>query len=246
MSSKEAAFHDDGAAPLEMGSLSAADVNEIYDLYMLARSSLSEGFLARRSRDDIREIFAEGKDAIATGARFNGRLIAYSICHRVAENPYPLNPVLSSIDATKSRVYHGDGTVVEPRFRGRMIAQRILRVRWQQIWHRQIDHLFGLIAVDNIVSIGNVLHGGLLLAGLARDETALNYIAYAGRYCERLRTDGTRINVDLTDHGYQRRLFAEGKVVCEINSATPQRSLPSAIRRRRQIAFVPWKPQYDT
>jgi hypothetical protein len=240
MFSSATATGDESANRLEPVLLSAGDVDEIYALYELNRSRLPYGFLANRTKQDYFELFAKPEDVIGTGIRADGRLIAYSICHRLTNNPYPIAPVLSLIDPGTSNVYHGDGTIVHPVYQGRMIARRITRLRWQQIRQRQIDHVLGLIAVDNFVSIGNALLGGLLLAGFARDETSLNYIAYAGRFCEGLPTGTEPITVGLNNHERQQQLFAEGHVVCDVPHLN--HPISSAVRTTddRQLAFVPW------
>jgi hypothetical protein len=224
----------------EVTALSASDVDDIYALYALTRSTTPHGFLALRTKHDFHNIFTNPQDSIGTGIRHQGQLIAYSICHRLTRNPYPISPVLSLIDATTSRVYHGDGTVVDPAFQGRTLARRISRLRRQQIRERHIDHLFGLIAVDNIVSIGNAMLAGALLSGFLRDETALNYIAYAGRFCDKLRTDAASVTVGLKNQEQQRRLFTEGKVACNLIQSSSLGPSASMTGGERLLAFVPW------
>jgi len=222
----------------EVVSLSAADVDEILALYTLGCADTPYGFLAIRTKKDFCQILARPEDVIATGIRHNGRLIAYSICHRVAKNPYPKHPALSLIDASKSTVYHGDGTVVHPAYQGRMLAQRISRLRWREITERQIDHVLGLIAVDNMASIGNAVLAGVLLVGFTRDVTSLNYIAYAGRFRDNLRTDTVPTTVGWKNRAQQQRLFRQGKVVCDVTHSNDLAS--AATKLERQFAFVPW------
>src|ERR1700685_2581657 len=120
MFSSAAATGDESANRIEPVSLSAADVDEIYALYELNRSSLPYGFLANRTKQDFFQLFAKPEDVIGTGIRDDGRLIAYSICHRLTNNPYPITPLLSVIDPRTSNVFHGDGTIVHPVYQGRM------------------------------------------------------------------------------------------------------------------------------
>ena len=201
---------------LETVLLSLHDIDEIFALYALTRTTMPYGFLADRTQDNFREIFRAPEEVIATGIRDNGRLIAYSICHRITSNVYPDNAFLSMIEPAVSTIYHGDGTVVHPAYHGRMLAQRISRLRSQQRIERQIDHMVGLIATDNIVSIGNAVLGGALLVGFVHDDTSLNYIAYAGRLRDRL-PDVTPVVVGWNDHGQQQQLFAKRNVVFNIN-----------------------------
>jgi len=238
MSNSALTTRSEAANGYEVVSLSAADVDEIVALYALACSGTPHGFLAIRTKNDFCQILAHPEDVIATGIRHCGRLIAYSICHRVAKNPYPRHPALSLIDASKSTVYHGDGTVVHPAYQGRMFAQRISRLRWRQIVERQIDHVLGLIAVDNIVSVGNAVLAGVLLVGFTRDATSLNYIAYAGRFRDKLRTDTVPTTVGWKNHTQQQRLFREGNVVCDLTHSNDLSS--AATKRERQFSFVPW------
>jgi hypothetical protein len=231
-------MHLEAAKRYEVASLSVGDVDEIFALYTLGRSGTPYGFLAIRTKNDFCKILAQPEDVIATGIRHNGRLIAYSICHRLTKNPYPKHPVLSLIDAAKSTLYHGDGTVVHPAYQGRMLAQRISRLRWRQILERQIDHVLGLIAVDNIASIGNAVLAGVLLVGFRRDETSLNYIAYAGRFRDQLRTDIVPTAVGWKNHQQQQRLFSEGKVVRDVTHSSDLSA--AATKLERQFAFVPW------
>jgi hypothetical protein len=109
----------------------------------------------------------------------------------------------------------------------------------QQLADRHIDHVLGLIAVDNIVSIGNAVLGGLLLVGFARDETSLNYIAYHGRLRDWLSTDATLVSVGWKDHDRQQRLFAERKVVCDFRSPNKTGLSVSGALDDRQFAFLP-------
>lgn len=197
--------------------LSSDDIDDIFSLYGICRADTPYGFLAVRTIDDFRELFRNPTDVIGTGMRDNGKLIAYSICHRVATNPYPDNPLLSAIEPQTDIVYHGDGTVVHPAYQGRILARRVVRLRRQQIADRRIAHVLGLIAVDNIVSIGNAVLAGALLVGFARDETSLNYIGYAGSLRDRLRKDVMPLTVRRDDHERQQHLFTKRNVVCGLS-----------------------------
>lgn len=219
--------------------LSSDDIDEIFALYALARSATPYGFLATRTKDDFREIFRKPEEVIGTGIRDNGRLIAYSVCHRVTTNLYSENPLLSTIEPTASTVYHGDGTVVHPAYHGRMLTQRISRLRFEQIAERRIDHVVGLIAADNIVSIGNAVLAGALLVGFAHDDTSLNYIAYAGCFRDRLRNDAMPITVGWKDHKQQQRLFAERNVICDLSKPSTVASSIATTVGDRQFAFRP-------
>jgi hypothetical protein len=224
---------------LQVVLLSLNDVDEIFSLYRLCRVATPYGFLAIRSENDFREIFRNPENVIGTGIRDDGRLIAYSICHRIATNPYPDNPVLSAIEFQTATVYHGDGTAVHPDYHGRMLARRIARLRRQQIADRRVDHVLGLIAVDNIMSIGNVVLAGVLLVGFARDETALNYIAYSGSFRDKLGTDRVPLIVRWNDQEQQQRLFAQQYVVCDLTQPRAVDHSVADSMDERQFTFRP-------
>jgi len=94
---------------------------------------LPRGHLAIRARKDYVQLFREPHDVIATGIREQGRLIAYSICHRLKENPYRSNLLLAAVDPAATTMFHGDGTIVDPAYQGRQLGHRIFRLREQQI-----------------------------------------------------------------------------------------------------------------
>jgi hypothetical protein len=197
----------DTANRLEDVVLTQDDVGEIFALYEASRASTPYGYLAIRTEDDYRALFASPESVVATGVRDNGRLIAHSICHRLMRNPYGQNAILGGIDASGERMFHGDGTLVHPDFQGRMLARRMFKLRQREIEANRIEHMVGLVAVDNLVSIGNILHAGALLVGLVRDETAMNYLVYAGRLEANIVRESPPFEVDWKDHDAQVSLF---------------------------------------
>jgi ribosomal protein S18 acetylase RimI-like enzyme len=205
---------------LRTASLSAADIDQIFALYTLARSKAAYGFLADRDKDDFHEIFQRPDDVISTGIWDNDRLIAYFISKRIMVNPYPCNPIFSMIDPKASNIYRGQGTVVHPEYHGRTLGKQLLRSRTSQIAERGIDHYTGLVAVDNLVAIKNlVASSGHLLVGFARDQTSLNYITYFGCLRGRLSTAALPCGVSWQDIERQQRLFAQCNVVCDFKPA---------------------------
>ena len=192
------------------------DVEEVFALYELSRTRTPYGFLANRTADDYRALLRNPEDVIAAGIRDDGRLVAYSICHRLDINPYKDNALLGRIDPAKSATYHGDGTIVHPDYQGRMLAQKLAHARQAEMALRQVEHVVGLVAVDNLLSIGNTLHAGALLVGFARDETAMNYIGYGGRLESALQMDAEPIEVDWRNLEVQAALFARRQVVVRI------------------------------
>lgn len=225
---------------LETVRLSAADVDAIFELYLAARSSSPYGHLAIRSKEDYHRLFREPDDVIATGIKDQGRLIAYSICHRLKENPYQGNLLLADIDPAASTMFHGDGTFVAPAYQGRQLGHRIFRLREQQMAEHQIDHMVALAATDNLTSIGIALLSGAILVGFARDATALNYIIYGGRLRSNLQSDAAPVKIDWQDLEGQKRLFAKHNVICQLD-----RPASAALRDKsqdRSFVFRPWHP----
>jgi hypothetical protein len=212
----------DATNRLEDVLLTHDDVGEIFALYELSRTSTSYGFLAIRNEDDYRVLFEHAERVVATGVRDNGRLIAHSICHRLMRNPYEQNAILSSIDASRERMFHGDGTSVHPDYQGRRLAQRLFKLRQREIETNRIEHMVGLVAVDNLVSIGNVLHAGALLVGFVRDETAMNYLVYAGRLQANLTMGSPPLEVDWQDHETHASLFERRHAVCGLARAVAE------------------------
>jgi GNAT superfamily N-acetyltransferase len=222
--------------------LSVDDVDEIFELYTLGRSVTPFGFLAIRTKDDFREIFRRSKDVIGVGIRDNGQLIAYSICHRIVAIPYADNAILQAINPTYKIVYHGDGTVVHPDYQGRLLTKRLFRSRAEQLNERHADHMLGLVAVNNLVSIGNSLLAGALLIGFADDETAMNYIVYIGRLRDSLQIRAKPIVLNWQDHIKQMRLFAERHVVYDLGRAVDPKASLSNRTGDRQFWFCPLDP----
>ncbi len=218
--------------------LSPDDVDDVYGLYELSRSISPYGHLAVRTKDDYRELFREPGNVIGTGIRDNGQLVAHSICHRLTANPYRDNPVLAAIDPATSTVFHGDGTVVHPDYQGRHISQRIFRLRVEQMAERRIEHFVALIAIDNIVSIGNALLSGAILVGFRRDETAMNFVVYSGRLRSQVRDDVPPVRADWRETERHRRLFGERLVVCAFNRRAAEGSSPGK-RGNHEFLFYP-------
>jgi GNAT superfamily N-acetyltransferase len=210
-------MHGTAANDLEAVLLSLIDVDEIFALYELARSVTPYGFLANRSKNDYRRILHIPEDIIGLGIKDGDRLIAYSIWHRIAANPYPQNLVLSAIDVTAATVFHSGGSAVHPEYQGRGLGRRLFEIRLQQMKERRIDHCLGLSAVENLPSIRSVLRAGSLIVGFARDETALNYIVYTGHLRERLMSDVPPVTVSSMDHNQQDQLFAQRHAICGLS-----------------------------
>jgi hypothetical protein len=206
------------ADALQVISLSSDDVDEVFSLYQLNRSIAPYGFMAIRTKSDYRKMLsAPPSMIIRTGLRTRKDLIAYAFCHRIPTNPYKHCPLSSSIDPQASTVYHGAGAVVHPDFHRLGIGKRLMQLRLLQMTDRQVDHFFGLIAVDNLPSIATNLHAGCLLAGFARDQTALNYVMYWGRLRQALPTDAVPTLVPITERKHHRRLFRKRHVICGLS-----------------------------
>lgn len=185
---------------LETVHLSCGDARDIFLLYEQVRSCTQYGFLANRSEQEFRALLRSPKNVIGLGLRDAGRLIAYSMCHRISGNPYASNLFLSPIDPNRSVTYHGDGTVVDLDYAGRQLGKRLFQLRISEMAHRGVEHMISLVAIENTASIGNALLAGALLVGTVRDQTAMNYILYVGKFRNRL-----DLNANSVDIGAERR-----------------------------------------
>jgi GNAT superfamily N-acetyltransferase len=201
----------------EVVSLSSDDIEEVFALYRMCRAVTPYGFMADRTKNYYRNIFRRPGDMIGMGLRDGERLVAYSICHRLCKKAYTDCILLSAIDPKTSLVYHGAGYVVHPDYHGRGIGTKMFQLRFQQMAQRQVDHFFGLTAIDNLRSISSVLQAGSLLVGFARDETALNYVVYWGHLCGRLTTKVPPIMVNNKDVKQQKLLFSQRYAVFNLS-----------------------------
>src|SRR5262249_50932341 len=109
--------------------LSDSDSAAAHQLYSICAASSPAGFLARRSQRDLESLLTNPQDAIAVGAWERDSLVAYSICHRIRHNPYPEVKILQALNPQIETIYQGDGTVVHPSHRGRLLMQRLYRMR---------------------------------------------------------------------------------------------------------------------
>jgi hypothetical protein len=91
--------------------------------------------------------------------------------------------------------------------------------------------VIGLAAIDNLSSLANILRSGGLLVAFARDETAMNYVGYAGFL--RAQAEAPPRVLACDDFAGQAQLFAEGLVITEMKRS------PSG---RRNFLF---RPMYD-
>ena len=231
----------DTTTRLEDVALTLDDVDEIFALYELLWASTTYGFMAIRTKEDYRALFRQS-EVIATGVRDNGRLIAYSVFHRLTDNPYKDNPILGAIDPGTSKIYHGDGSSVHPDYQGRRLGQRLAQIRGAEMAERQAEHLVGLVAVDNLLSVGNILHAGGLLVGFARDETAMNYIAYGGRLESALKLEHQAVDVGWQDFDKQRALFENRHAAFRLKRRQARSSSAPADVDDRPLGFRPMDP----
>jgi hypothetical protein len=196
---------------VELVELSASDAADVEALFAAAEARVEPGFLARRSPGQYADLLRRD-DTVAVGARLGTTLIGYSACYRICENPYPDVRFLRALDPARSAAYHGAGTVIAPDHEGRLLSRRLFRARHEGLLRRGSRHFLGLIAVGNWLSLGNAVHAGGVLVGLARDETALNYVAYAGELTRRPMTPSADL-LDWADLETHERMFAAGCIV---------------------------------
>lgn len=213
--------------------LGAADAGSVYALYDLVDRLTPYGFLARRKLADFEGAFADPDSIVAVGVRKEGRLIAYSICRRATRLPYPDNFFLSRIDPAITPLYVGMGTVVLPDFQGHLLMAQMLGLRRRLLVERRVHHMAGLVAIDNLLSIGNLLRAGAALLGFQEDETAMNYIAYGGDMLSRLDRKSISIAVPVGDRAQQAQLFESGHVAFALRPGK---------MKQRDVLFLPLIP----
>jgi len=211
--SEDHASGETAPALYQFSALATEDLDDILGLYATVSASAPEGHLASRSREDFRAVLGDSAEAVAVGARQEGRLAAYSICRRCRAIPYDRAPLLDRIDPLRSRVYLGMGTVVHPRHEGRMLMARLMALRGEALRRLAADHVLGLVAVDNLASIASILRAGALLTGFSRDETAMNYVGYAGIFRELVSDQSAATPVACADLESQRAAVASGSVI---------------------------------
>ncbi|MEP7172937.1 MAG: hypothetical protein ABI705_05540 [Aestuariivirga sp.] len=202
-------------------------------MYDLVNRLTPQGFLARRHLADFEDAFADPDSTVAVGVRNEGRLIAYSICQRAPQSPYPENLFLSKIGPAVSSFYVGMGTVVDPSFQGRLLMAKMLGLRRRLLVERGIHHMAGLVAIDNLLSIGSILRTGAALVGFQADETAMNYIAYGGERLSRLERQSGSVAVPVGATDQQAQMFDSGHVAVELR---PGRAT------QRDLLFLPLIP----
>jgi hypothetical protein len=192
---------------LSVELLSDLHVESVHRLYSVCAASAPLGFLATRSRVDFDDLLADPENTVAVGAWEGDVLVAYSICHQIRRNPYPNVKILGSLEGGSQTIYQGDGTVVRPGYRGRLLMQRLYQMRRRQLENRKVDHSVGLVSIGNVDSLGNVLIAGGLLVGFADDESGENYVGYAGRLAPGLLDGASPVIVRFGDRDRQRELF---------------------------------------
>jgi hypothetical protein len=221
----------DSAAVVErvaIARLGPRDAPDIEELFRAAERRVAPGFLARRPPGEYTGLLCR-EDAVVMGARLGEKLIGYSACYRIYRRPYPEVAFLRNLDPANSVVYHGGGTVIDPAHEGRMLSRRLFLTRREELRKRGTRHFLGLIAVGNWLSLGNALHAGARLVGLAQDETALNYVAYAGDFAGH-RSEPTHHVINWADTAAHARLFASGFIVVGLQPDHSDKQLSSRSR----------------
>jgi GNAT superfamily N-acetyltransferase len=216
--------------PITIERLGTADASEIEQLFFAVEQRVEPGFLARRAPGYYKRILCEEK-AAAVGAKIGGALIGYSVSYRVRENPYPEVKFLHEIDATRSIVYKGVGTVILPGYEGRLLARRLLIALEKWMLECGMNHFLGLTAIGNSLGFGNILRAGGYLVGLASDEVSLNYVAYTGSL-KRAFVPVDKSLVDWNAVDEHKTFFDDGYVVTGIEKPDP------SVRRKRSRHFV--------
>jgi hypothetical protein len=214
-------------------ALGIRDVGEVYELYSTVQQSTSLGFLAQRTLEDFARMLGDEANAVALGVRDGERLVGYTLCRRSFDHPYPNVVCLRSIDPEGTVFYSGMGTVISPEYHGRFLTQRLFAARQKVLLRRGVQHMVGLVDIGNYASIANILRAGACLAGFARDQTSLNYVAYGGILHRRGGGSAPVLSVDIEDCAAQREQFDAGSVVTSLNRSS---------RLQRQLGFQAFGP----
>ena len=139
------------------------------------------GFLAEASMDDILAILDCPENSASIGAWVEGRLVAYALCVPEASEVFFGSPLIRCIQRRAEPPWCGKGTVVDPKFEGRMLMPRLLAWRYRLIReHSTLCHSAGMIAVDNISSLVGALRAGSWAVGLEDDHYCRNLVHYRG------------------------------------------------------------------
>ena len=231
---------DTAIGRIELVELGPSDAAGVEQLFTAAEQRVAPGFLALRRPGQYAELLGRD-DAVVVGVRHGGTLVGYSACYRIYENPYPDVRFLRGLDPVGSIAYHGAGTVIDPHHEGRMLSRRLFLARSDALRRRGSKHFLGLIAVGNWLSIGNAVHAGGALVGMARDETALmNYVAYAGDLAGSPMAPSAAL-ADWTDSEAHERLFAAGSIVTGLQVTRA----PDKLGHRRSHHFIFSRPLRD-
>jgi len=169
-----------------------------------------------RTLEDFEEALGSTETTVAVGSWVSGGLVAYSICRRSDRNPYSDVAYLEDIDPANSQLWIGLGTVVHPDFEGRLLMARLLNHRREILAKLNVEHEVGLAAVGNLSSIASIVRAGGILVGLARDENALNYVAYRGNLLNSTQFHGDPAPVNWTDIDGLQKLFRSGRVATDL------------------------------
>jgi len=209
-------------------ALEIRDVDEVYELYSTVQKSTLFGFLAQRTLEDFASVLGDEENAVSIGVRDGERLVGYTLCTRSFDHPYSGVVCLRSLDPQGTVLYSGRGTVIDPDYQGRFLTQRLFAARQQALVERGVQHMVGLVDVGNYASIANILRAGACLAGFARDQTSLNYVAYGGIMHRRVVGSAPVLAVDIEDYAAQRAQFDAGLAVTSLNRSS---------RLRRELGF---------
>ncbi|MBI1218201.1 MAG: hypothetical protein GC186_06595 [Rhodobacteraceae bacterium] len=178
----------------------------VWALYALARDAAPHGFLARRHPQEFVALLEGAVPGVAVGAFAGNRLVGYSISRQM-DGASPLGQAFGFAPGT---AYEGMGSAIHPEVAGRLLMARMLSLRGRIEQSRGGAHVVGLIDIANLGSVANVLRAGGALVGTRRDETSLNYVAYAGALLRGAVKGSGLQPVPVSDLAGQRALFEAG------------------------------------
>jgi hypothetical protein len=169
---------------LRLRSLLSGDTDAVCRLYREVSAHVAYGHLANRTLADFAAILSPAETSASIGAWVGERLVAYSLCCRQQEDVHAHIPLFRHLPEGEP-LWTGKGTVVDPRFEGRLLQSRLLKMRGEQIAAKGALHTSGMIATTNYPSLASTLRPGAWIVGLERDEYCENFVCYAGRLQER-------------------------------------------------------------
>jgi len=166
---------------LRLAPLGMPDIGAIHSLYQAVHDVAPHGHLADRAVAEFESILSREEETVSVGVWQGDTLVGYTLCsiHR-GEPVFKDSPLIGLLQARSGELWTGKGTVIDPRFEGRMLMSRLLRMRGELIAKRGAVHTAGLVATTNLASLASSLRAGGWIVGMERDEYCDNFVCYSG------------------------------------------------------------------